>query len=47
LPVIPVPESLGYSDIPHPQTRTVDKGKLPEGAIGHWAARFYSWMASI
>ena len=37
----------GYSGIPHPQTRSVDKGKLPEESIEHWAARFHSWMTSI
>jgi hypothetical protein len=31
----------GYSGIPHPQTRSVDKGKLPDKSIEHWAARFY------
>ena len=37
----------GYSGIPHPQTRSVDKGKLPEESIEHWAARFHSWMSTI
>ena len=37
----------GYSGIPHPQTRSVDKGKLPEESIQHWAARFYSWISTI
>lgn len=35
----------GYSGIPHPQTKSVDKGKLHEESIEHWAARFHSWMA--
>jgi hypothetical protein len=33
--------------IPHPQTKSVDKGKLHEESIEHWAARFHSWMTSI
>lgn len=37
----------GYFGIPHPQTKSVDKGKLPEESIKHWAARVYSWMTSI
>ncbi|MEI4944380.1 Tn7-like element transposition protein TnsE [Aeromonas caviae] len=37
----------GYSGIPHPQTKSVDKGKLPEKSIEHWATRFHSWMTSI
>ncbi len=37
----------GYSGIPHPQTKSVDKGKLPESSITHWAARFHSWMAGV
>lgn len=37
----------GYSGIPHPQTKSVDKGKLHEESIEHWAARFHSWMTSI
>ncbi|HHU4070641.1 TPA: Tn7-like element transposition protein TnsE, partial [Klebsiella quasipneumoniae] len=37
----------GYSGIPHPQTKSVDKGKLPEESIRHWATRFHSWMVSI
>ncbi|MFB2875251.1 Tn7-like element transposition protein TnsE, partial [Aeromonas jandaei] len=37
----------GYSGIPHPQTKSVDKGKLHEESIAHWAARFNSWMSSI
>ncbi|HAV9244120.1 Tn7-like element transposition protein TnsE [Escherichia coli] len=37
----------GYSGIPHPQTKSVDKGKLHEESIELWAARFHSWMTSI
>ncbi|AOM98233.1 hypothetical protein PWO74_003601 [Escherichia coli] len=37
----------GYSGIPHPQTKSVDKGKLHEESTEHWAARFHSWMTSI
>ncbi|WP_370550526.1 Tn7-like element transposition protein TnsE [Edwardsiella tarda] len=37
----------GYSGIPHPQIKSVDKGKLHEESIEHWAARFHSWMTSI
>jgi hypothetical protein len=32
---------------PHPQTKSVDKGKLHEESIEHWAARFHSWMNAI
>ena len=37
----------GYSGIPHPQTKSVNKGKLPEESIAHWARRFLSWMNGI
>jgi hypothetical protein len=36
----------GVVGVPHPRTKSTDKGRLVSASVAHWAARFHSWMAS-
>lgn len=36
----------GVVGVPHPKTKSTDKGRLVSDCVAHWAARFHSWMAS-
>jgi len=33
--------------VPHPKTKSTDKGQLGADSVAHWAARFHSWMTSM
>jgi hypothetical protein len=36
----------GVVGVPHPKTKSMDKGRLVSASVVHWATRFHSWMAS-
>jgi hypothetical protein len=37
----------GVVGVPHPKTKSTDKGRLVLDSVDHWALRFHSWMASM